>query len=68
MIVLGMAHRTLLDWAQWQFGVIAVLRTDFAEVLHQISLDDVDWDSWRTFYEEGRTPRAAVDRALERDF
>lgn len=54
-------------WAQWQIEVVALLQGDFEEFLHGISLDDVDWPSWRDFYIEGRSPRAAVDRALERD-
>jgi hypothetical protein len=33
-----------------------------------IGMEEVDWDSWRNFYIEGRTPKSAVDRALERDF
>lgn len=58
---------TVLGWVQWQLAVLAVLRADSIGVLQKIDLDDVDWDAWRSFYNEGRTPRAAVDRALERD-
>jgi hypothetical protein len=58
----------VLSWTQWQCAVLALLRVDFAEVLQAIGMDEVDWDSWRNFYSEGRTPRSAVDRALERDF
>lgn len=54
-------------WAEWQRGVVAILRHDFREALNQISLEDVDWGAWCRFYLEGRTPSAAVDRALERD-
>jgi hypothetical protein len=52
---------------QWQYEVVAILRGDFEELLRDISLDDVDWASWHAFYVEGRSARAAVDRALERD-
>jgi hypothetical protein len=55
-------------WTQWQEAVVELLRTDFTEALHHIGFDEVDWASWRIFYNEGRTPRAAIDRALERDF
>jgi len=58
----------MLSWAQWQNAVLALLRVDFAEVLQFIGMEEVDWDSWRNFYIEGRTPKSAVDRALERDF
>jgi hypothetical protein len=30
-------------------------------------VDDVDWVAWYGLYLEGRTPRSAVNRALERD-
>jgi len=55
-------------WAQWQHSVVQLLRADFTEALHHIGFDEVDWASWRTFYNEGRSPKAAIDRALERDF
>jgi hypothetical protein len=35
--------------------------------LHHISIDDVDWTAWRCFYEQRKTPRASIERALERD-
>jgi hypothetical protein len=38
-----------------------------AEALRHISIDDVDWAAWRCFYDQGKTPRASIDRALERD-
>ena len=57
-----------LSWTQWQNAVLAQLRADFSEVLQFIGMEEVDWDSWRSFYIEGRTPKSAVDRALERDF
>jgi hypothetical protein len=64
----AVGDRGVLSWAQWQYAVLMQLRADFAEVLQLIGMDEVDWDSWRNFYNEGRTPKSAVDRALERDF
>jgi hypothetical protein len=58
----------ILNWAQWQRAVLRLLRADFTEVFQHIGFDEVDWESWRSFYNEGRTPRSAIDRALERDF
>lgn len=58
----------LLHWAQWQRAVLALLRADISGVLGFIDLDEVDWEAWRGFYTEGRSPRSAVDRALARDF
>jgi hypothetical protein len=54
-------------WMQWQVEVVATLGAELEEILHQVSVDDIDWPAWRNFYLEGRSPRAAVDRALERD-
>jgi hypothetical protein len=55
------------NWSQWQTEVLAVLRGNFEELLQEISLDDVDWPSWHKFFVEGRSPQAAVMRALEQD-
>jgi hypothetical protein len=57
----------MVSWMQWQSEVLAYLQSDFEEALNHLSLDDVDWDAWRRFFDEGRSPRAAIDRALERD-
>ena len=54
-------------WAEWQSEVVCLLRQDLDEFLSCISIDDVDWAAFQTFFLEGRTARAAVDRALERD-
>jgi len=54
-------------WTQWQNEVVALLHGVFQEILNEISLEDVDWPSWHRFFIEGHSPRAAVDRALERD-
>ena len=57
----------MLSWELWQEEVVALLRCDFGRELQQITADDVDWQSWRELYTQGRTPRAAIERALERD-
>ena len=64
-----MMHALLLmnAWEEWQAGVVAVLRTDFHDVVSDIRSEDVDWDAWRPLYDEGRSPHAAVSRALLRD-
>jgi hypothetical protein len=54
-------------WVQWQAEVVATLSAELEEVLDPLSLEDVDWVAWYGLYLEGRSPRAAVDRALERD-
>ena len=56
-----------LKWTQWQHDVVALLEKDFVETLQQISIDDIDWPSWHTYFVQGKSPRAAIDRALERD-
>jgi hypothetical protein len=57
----------LHPWPQWQQEVVALLKHDFADTLEAISLDDIDWPSWHEYYVQGKSPRAAIDRALERD-
>jgi hypothetical protein len=54
-------------WRDWQAGVIDILRTDFGGVLPEVREEDVDWEAWRQFFDEGRSPRSAVDRAFLRD-
>jgi hypothetical protein len=53
-------------WTQWQSEVVELLKSDFDEAL-VVSMDDIDLPSWRPYYEQGRSPRAAIERALERD-
>jgi hypothetical protein len=57
----------LQSWLQWRAGVVAQIRYDLCEVLPDVQDADIDWDAWRPLYEEGRSPRAAVDRAFVRD-
>lgn len=57
----------MLTWSQWQHAVLMVLRGELADVLQQIEFDEVDWPAWQNLYVQGRTPRSAVERALERD-
>ena len=54
-------------WEQWQCEIVTLLQQDFEEALQHISLDDIDWPSWRGFYLQGKSARAAIERALERD-
>lgn len=54
-------------WVVWQTDVLALLRADLGDVLETIEPDEVDWPEWRSFYLDGRSPRAAINRALERD-
>ncbi len=62
------ADANLPSWVQWQRAVLALLRADLSGVLRSIQLDEVDWDAWHCFYVDGCSPRAAIDRALARDF
>jgi hypothetical protein len=57
-----------LNWTQWQLAVLNVLRRDLGEVLPYINLDEVDWDSWRSYFKTGCQPQVAVNRALERGY
>lgn len=56
-----------LNFELWQQEVLVLLRRDFGGELQDITVDEVDWHLWKEFYTQGRTPRAAIERALERD-
>ena len=58
---------TISDAYDIQDRYVALLRGDFGDSLQVISIDDVDWPSWQGFYAQGRSPRSAIERALERD-
>jgi hypothetical protein len=62
------ANSISLSWPHWQKAVVGLLRKEFAEMLSVLQFDDVDWEAWRTYYDAGRSPLSAVNRALERDF
>jgi hypothetical protein len=56
------------QWERWQSDIVRLLQADFGgEVLRDICLDDIDWPSWHQFFVQGKSPRAAIERALERD-
>jgi len=52
---------------EWQSEVVMLLRRDFEEVVGPISIDDIDWPAWQHYYQQGRSPRSAIERALELD-
>ena len=54
-------------WVDWRQAVVSIIRTDFQGVLDHVDEDDIDWDAWRPLYEEGRSPKAAVDHAFVRE-
>jgi hypothetical protein len=54
-------------WAQWQSEVVMLLRRDFEEMLGHISIEEIDWPAWQHYYQQGRSPRSAIERALELD-
>ena len=56
----------LHTWEQWQSAIVTLLQRDFrGEALRHVSLEDIDWPSWRGFYLQGKSPRAAIERALD---
>jgi len=57
----------MVSFEDWQEQVLSILRKEFCGELELIATDEIDWRSWRVFYEQGRSARAAVNRALERD-
>lgn len=62
----SIANPALDDWAEWREQVVAQIRADFPEVLQDVGEDDVAWEAWRPLFDEGHSPRAAVDSAFLR--
>jgi hypothetical protein len=58
---------SVLGFERWHQEIIALLRQDFGGELQDITLEEVDWHSWWDYFAQGRSPRAAIERALERD-
>ena len=54
-------------WTEWRQGVVAAIRSDFPEVLQDIGENDIDWDAWRVYYDQGHSPQQAVDHAFLRN-
>lgn len=52
------------SWSEWQQEVLAAIRRDFSGVLERVDADDIDWDAWRSLYEQGRSAEAAVASAF----
>jgi hypothetical protein len=57
----------VLAWPAWQRSVLCVLRTELRDLVQHLGVGDVDWPAWQVYYKQGRSPRSAVYRALERD-
>ncbi len=53
-------------WALWRTQVVSIIREDFPEILQDIDHDDIDWEAWRSLFDQGLNPRAAVDDAFLR--
>jgi hypothetical protein len=61
------AVKHLREWHAWQSEIVALLRRDFLRELQSMTMDDLDWPSWQHLYYQGKSPRQAVETALERD-
>jgi hypothetical protein len=59
--------RRVSNWCAWQAEILVVLAEELGEVLGDVHFADVDWSAWQPLFEEGRSARAAVARAFERD-
>ena len=53
-------------WETWQCQVVDLLRSDRLQELQVSSLDDVDWLTWQPYFSQGKSPRQAIEQALER--
>jgi hypothetical protein len=53
-------------WREWQQQVLAIIRSDFRSVLADVEWDDIDWETWQPLFEQGASPREAVQTAFGR--
>ena len=58
---------TETNWSHWQHQVLGKIQRDYAEILQHLTLDDIDWVTWRELYEQGRSATDAVDYAFARE-
>ena len=63
-IVVRAEGRDAQSWSNWQRAVVEVIRRQFDGALASTDLKDVDWESWRRYYEQGRSAPAAVSSAF----
>jgi hypothetical protein len=56
-----------LAWDAWRADIVRLLRGDLRGELHGVTMDDIDWLAWQPYYTQGKSPRQAIERALERD-
>jgi hypothetical protein len=63
-IVVRAEGRDAQSWSTWQRAVVDVIRRQFDGALAGTDLKDVDWESWRRYYEQGRSAPAAVSSAF----
>jgi hypothetical protein len=54
-------------WTQWQREVVKLLRRDFEDLLGDIFDRRDRLAAWHFYYQQGRSPRSAIERALELD-
>ena len=55
-------------WIHWQQEVVETIRDLYHELFADVEREDIDWDAWKSLYDEGRSPLAAVNSAFVRDF
>ena len=55
-----------ISWPTWQEQVLGKIRRDYADILQHLTLDDIDWPTWRDLYDQGRSASDAVDYAFVR--
>ena len=53
-------------WEIWQSQVVDLLRSELFQELQVSTLDDVDWLTWQPYFSQGKSPRQAIEQALER--
>lgn len=56
------------EWVQWQLDIIGIIRREYCDLFPYIHQNEIDWDAWRPLYEQGCSPRIAVEQAISGSF
>ncbi len=56
------------SWQHWQANIVIIIRTEYSDLFPYIRQDEIDWDAWKPLYEQGYSPRIAVEQAISGSF
>jgi hypothetical protein len=57
-----------LEWPRWQTDIVNVLRYEYCDLFPLIRNSDIDWEAWKPLYDQGCSPRLAIEQAISGSF